>query len=205
MKFPKIRYTESKKNNKGGTKIMRTFEEKIDINIYKLHEELRFQPNLYFEYAKPYAQSVADSKRKEEQLKLLKTEVKAELEIAKSSMDLEIRSNPEKFGAKKHTETAIKSIISNSKELQELNKTLNDKLEKKTEEYIQAVEEMEVLLASVNAINHRRTSLENEVKLLLGGMYSEPKIKKENKEEIKNKADRKRKSAMTNLKKRKKE
>ncbi len=178
-----------------------TFEEEIDINIYKLHEELRDQPKLYSKYAKPYAMSIANAKRKEEQVKLIKIENKAELDAAKASMDMEIRNNPEKFGAKKHTETAISSIIANSKDFQDLSKKLNDKLKKGVQEHIDSIEEMELLLAAVNTFNHRKTSLENEVKLLIGGFYSEPKIEKENKKEIKEKSDRKRKSIVSGLKK----
>ena len=178
-----------------------SFEEKIDINIYMLHEELKQQPNLYYEYAKPYAISVANSKRKDEQVKLLKTEIKAELDFVKASMDQEIRSNPEKFGAKKHTETAISSIIAASEDFKKLNEKLGSKLQKKIKEHIDSVEEMEILFAAVNACIHRKSSLENEVKLLIGGFYSEPKIEKENKNKIKTKADKKRKSAVTGLKK----
>ena len=184
-----------------------TFEEEIDINIYKLHEELRDQPKLYSKYAKPYAISIGNAKRKEEQVKLIKIENKAELDAAKASMDMEIRNNPEKFGkteksgAKKHTETAISSIIASSKDFQDLNKKLNDKLKKGVQEHIDSIEEMEVLFAGVNACNHRKSSLENEVKLFIGGFYSEPKIERENKEQIKEKSDKKRKSIVSGLKK----
>jgi len=173
---------------------MKDFEQELNINIYKLHLEWQRQPQFYFDYAKKHAVSLANSKRIEEQLKILKAEAKLEQDQARAIIDIEIRNSPA-YRNKKPTETAINNMILNNEEYLAVINTNNNLVKEKTIEHISAIEETETLFAALNAIIHRKSALENEVKLYLGGYFSEPKS-----EGAENMMEEKRKAIISGLK-----
>jgi hypothetical protein len=86
-------------------------------------------------------------------------EAKERLDVGKARIEMEIRSNPEKYGLAKITEGAIASTILLQADYQELNQA-----------YLDARYEYEVAGAAVRAIDQKKTALENLVKLL-GAQY----------------------------------
>lgn len=93
------------------------------------------------------------------EMRKIMDEAKERLEVGKARIEMDIRSNSEKYGLAKITEGAIASTILLQEEYQELN-----------QDYLDARYEYDVAGAAVRAIDQKKTALENLVKLL-GAQY----------------------------------
>ena len=137
----------------------------------RLDEEWVEQPGL----RRQYGVELADAKREVSRMK-------AELELTAAELDNEIRESPESFGLSKITEAAIKAAIPG-----------NPRYKKVREKFIAAEHLVDVLMATVSAIEHRKRALEDLVKLWLGDYYSTPiapEGAKDRMREIERQADR---------------
>jgi len=92
-------------------------------------------------------------------------EAKECLDVGKAQIELDIRSNPEKYGLTKVTEGAIASTILIQEKYQQLN-----------QDYLDARFEYEVAIAAVRAIDQKKTALENLVKLLGLQYFAGPQV-----------------------------
>ncbi len=155
------------------------FEDVLKIDLYSLHTECRDFPNLYYQYAKKFAEASANKYKKEEQLKLFRAEAKIKLEQARASMDLEIRGDPanfqKMFNIKKFTEASINSAIITNPDFISLQEELTHEGKEKTEQVAEAINELEIYRAAMVSLSHKKSGIEDAVKLQLGGFYSEPK------------------------------
>ena len=165
---------------------MGDFEKDLEINLYSLHTECSEFPNLYFKYAKKFANASEEKFQKEEQLKLFKAEVKLKIDQARANMDLEIRGNPEKFqkmfGIKKFTETSINSVIVSNPDFLQLQEDLAKQVEEKVNDLAKTINELEIYRAALISLSHKKSGIADAIKLQIGGFYSEleetPSVKK---------------------------
>lgn len=102
------------------------------------------------------------------------------LSVIKAQLDFDIRSNPEKYNIEKVTEKAVESAI-----------LLQDEYKQASKEVIEARYEYESAKGGVLSFEHRKSSLENLVKLLLQGYFAGPKMPRNISDELKNKQERK--------------
>lgn len=119
------------------------YEKDITIDETALDVEWLNQPKLMMRYGKLSAKA-----------ELSVSVAKQNLEVTKAELDKEIRSNPEKFGIEKMTETAVANTIISNPEYKDAMETYNT-----------AVYELSMAKAAVRAFEHKKEALENLVRL----------------------------------------
>lgn len=129
------------------------YEQDISIDEQALDVEWLRQAAIMFRYAK----HAADTKKEVD-------EAKERLDVGKAQLEMSIRSEPEKYGISKVTESAIQSALLLQAEYQRL-----------TQNYIDAKYENDVAAAVVRAVDQKKTALENLVKLLGVSYFAGPK------------------------------
>jgi len=139
------------------TKAKRTMESKeIDLDLQvdpdNLDREWIGQPRMYFRYAEELATA-----------RKIWDMAKVELELVKAELSLSIRSDPEKFGLAKTTESSISATV-----------LLQPVYVKAQREVIELKYLMEVLSSAVTSLDHRKSTLQNMVQLRLANYYSKP-------------------------------
>ena len=130
------------------------YEQDITIDDSALDIEWLEQPRLFMKYARHSAEASRDLDK-----------AKENLDIVKAEIDLKIRSNPEKYGLEKVTETAIQNTILTNKQYQETNQAMLD-----------ARYEAEMAKGAVRAMEQRKDALENLVRLHGQQYFAGPKV-----------------------------
>ena len=130
------------------------YENDIRIDESSLDAEWLDQPSLMFKYAKNAAE-----------MRRLLDLSKEKLDLVKAEIDKEIRTNPEKFGIEKITET----VVANSM-------LATFKYKKANEEFLNAKYEVDVAQAAVVAMSQRKDALENLVRLHGQQYFAGPKV-----------------------------
>ena len=130
------------------------YENDIQIRQDELEMEWLDQPSLMFKYAKNAAE-----------MRRLLDLSKEKLDLVKAEIDKEIRTNPEKFGIEKITET----VVANSM-------LATFKYKKANEEFLNAKYEVDVAQAAVVAMSQRKDALENLVRLHGQQYFAGPKV-----------------------------
>ena len=130
------------------------YEKDIRIDETALDIEWLEQPRLFMQYARHSAEASRDLDK-----------AKENLDIVKAEIDLKIRSNPEKYGLEKVTETAIQNTILTNKQYQETNQAMLD-----------ARYEAEMAKGAVRAMEQRKDALENLVRLHGQQYFAGPKV-----------------------------
>lgn len=134
----------------------------VSVDENELDDEWVQQSRLYHRYAV----LVADARRAMD-------ESKNQLELEKADVDKSVRENPADYGLEKLTEAMIGQAVTRSHSVQNAQKALID-----------ARHEYEVMQAAVAALDHKKSALENLVKLRLADYYSEPKAKDVSREAV---------------------
>ena len=99
---------------------------------------------------------------------------KEQLDLVKSEIEAEIRSDPEKFGlTAKATLPAIASAV-----------IADERYKDQHEEYLQGCKNSNILTGVVSSFTQRKTSLENLTKIWLAGMFADPVIPREAREKV---------------------
>jgi len=153
------------------------YEEDVKINPDALDVEWLKQAELM----KKYAIHAADTKKEMD-------EVKERLDITKARIEMNIRTEPEKYGLSKITEGAIQSTI-----------LLQDEYQNLAHEYTSAKYENDVAIAVVRAIDQKKTALENLVKLLAASYFASPQSPRDLSQEWLLERDRKEKNARVKI------
>lgn len=125
----------------------------FDIDINRLDEEWVNQPKIFFRYAS----QLADARRSMEA-------TKAEVDVTRAEVDLEIRGNPEHFGFEKLTETLISNTIIQQSKYQDAIKALRKRKHR-----------VDIVQAAVTAFDHRKSALERLVSLHGQNYFATPK------------------------------
>ncbi len=118
-------------------------------------------------------------------------EAKERLEVGKARIEMEIRRNPANYGLEKVTEGAIQSTITLQKEHQEL-----------VQEFTNIKYENEVSLAAVRAIDQKKSSLENLVRLLGASYFAGPQAPRDLSKEALAEKERKQQNAKVKIQRR---
>lgn len=142
----------------------RNYDEDLKIDKDQLEIEWEKQPMIYFYWAQKEAEALEARDRANQKMNIVQAE-----------MDAKVRSNPGDYGLNdKPTETAIKNIVTNSKEYRLVE---NDVIEKN--------KTVRVLQAAVIAFDHKKRALTKLVDLWLGSYWaSNGGAPKEMKEDI---------------------
>ena len=143
---------------------------RIEIDPMKLDTECLYQVTLRRDIGQDVAQT---------QLSL--DEAKSKKDLITAELDRSIRSNPEKFGIKKPTETSIANAIKETRDYQQIDKEVN--LTKYQLAMSKAVEE---------AVIDRKRSLTLLIELLQLDYFSDPTHSIKDKQEIRTRAIRRR-------------
>jgi hypothetical protein len=124
---------------------------RLEINLHKLHEEAAMQAVYYGEAA----QKAADLKGEVHRAKL-------KLDTVRAEVDAEVRTNPEGFGLSKVTESAISGAV-----------TLDSRVQDAEREHLEAQRANDNAQVMVNALEHRRSMINNEVQLYVSQYWVE--------------------------------
>lgn len=133
-----------------------SYEQDLEIDPQALDVEWLKQSNLFMKYSKLKANADRKADRS-----------KQALDISKAVMDNKIRSNPKKYSKNKvdkMTEKMIQTIVDTS-----------DSVKKANEKFIDAKYKASIFFSAVLAFNHRKTALENLVRLNSQEYFSAPK------------------------------
>lgn len=129
------------------------YEQDLAIDPMLLDEEWLKQPGLFMKYSVLAAEA---QKRRDQ--------AKEKLDVVRAELDHKIRIEPEKYGLDKSTDKAVEATIPTQQEYRDASRELVD-----------ASFEVNIVQSAVRAFDHRRSALENEVKLWLGSYFSGPK------------------------------
>ena len=127
-----------------------------------LDEEWVKQPKLFTDWAIEAAAARLDY-----------DEAKADVDVVRADISLDVRTNPEKYDIEKITEKAIDAAI-----------VLDAAYVKAMHKLRKAKHRFEVASALVSGLEQRKSSLENLVKLRLANYFAEPQAPKECREEM---------------------
>jgi hypothetical protein len=154
-----------------------SYENDLQIDEYELVLELKKQPNLVYKYSKEAAKAAAKFLHSKESLTLVKAEAKKELDRAQAEVELKIRSSdPVIYGLEKFTESTISALIKKDRQYLQAQETYNETVQGYINEMADLAEQSDVLQGAVQAIVHKRGSLENLVKLFLASYYGDPSV-----------------------------
>ena len=129
------------------------YEEDLRIDPENLDVEWLEQPHVFMKYAEECAHADAEAKRKEEKVK-----------IVRSELVLEINEEPELLGEDvKPTKDNVEAYVRTNKK---------HKMAKK--EYIEAQHRADVLRTTISAFHQRKLALENLVRLQAQGYVAGP-------------------------------
>ena len=133
---------------------MSNYEKDVTIDPDALDVEWLGQPGLIFKYSKKSA---------EVQQEL--SNAKEALELTKATLDKKIRTNPEKYGIEKITETVVANTIISQDDFKEANQV-----------YQEAQFEVNILRGVMDALNNKKSALENLVKLHGQNYFAGPSV-----------------------------
>lgn len=105
---------------------------------------------------------------------------KEALEVERATLDKEIRSDPEAFEISKLTEATVQNAIVTGQSYQS-----------KMKKYITAKYEYEIAQAAVRSVEHRKSALENLVRLHAASYFAGPSVPRNLTEERDRQANRK--------------
>ena len=129
-----------------------SYESDIRIDPDALDVENLDQPLLVFKY------NAALSEAKDEM-----DSAKENLDITRAEVGLEVRDNPEEFNLEKSTEGAIKAAVE-----------MDERVQKARDRVAKARHDVGVLSAVTTALEHRKRSLDNLVRLHAQEYFSGP-------------------------------
>ncbi len=152
-------YTTLKWDQDKTKKIMKEnkYEQDLNIDDSALDLEWLEQPALMLKYTTLQA----DARRKMEYCK-------EKLNVTRADLDKDIRTDPDKYDLLKVTENSVTNCIITQKGYKEDHKAL-----------IESQYEYDVVRGAVSAVDHRKTALENEVRLFGLGYFAGPKVPRE--------------------------
>lgn len=153
------------------------YEKDITIDEAALDVEWLEQPRLMMQYARHAAQMKMDMDYAKEQLDLVQAE-----------LDKAIRTDPEKYGLEKITESAVRNTILTQKMYKDSNSA-----------YLDAKFEYDVAMGAVRAFDQRKSALENLVRLHGQQYFAGPSVPRDlSQEKLKKEREHKTNQAVGN-------
>lgn len=143
---------------------MEEYEKDLMIDLQNLENNLKEQAAFVMKYGKLWAEKTKERDRQKENLTLIDSEI-----------DSDTRKNWETLCPKiKLTEAAVRGYVVDTAKHKDANNTLLD-----------LTEEVNVLSIAKLAFEHRKKALEGLVSLYIAGYWADPKVSKQNFDEIK--------------------
>lgn len=133
---------------------MSNYEKDVTIDPDALDVEWLGQPGLIFKYSKKSAEAQQEL-----------SNAKEALELCKALLDKKIRTNPEKYGIEKITETVVANTIISQDDFKEVNQV-----------YQEVQFEVNILRGVMDALNNKKSALENLVKLHGQNYFAGPSV-----------------------------
>lgn len=127
------------------------FENYLSIDKNKLDEELERQASLYIRWTKEFLSEIEEEYGK----------AKINLDITQAEVDKEIRNDPSDFGIKKVSEAAVKNAIE-----------LDGRVVEAKNRILQKKKELTIVQGALRSLDHKKTALENLVRLTTMGYFS---------------------------------
>lgn len=143
-------------------------ESLVEIDLYNLDRELLRQPKLKMHYAA----ALADQKARVAQLK-------ANLDVCKADLEMEIRKSPADYGLVKVTDKGIDSAV-----------LLQPEYQKALKLYNRARHRADLIAAVVDALEDRKSSLEKLVSLHGQAYFATPRLENEDRESLREETKR---------------
>lgn len=141
-----------------------------------LLEYLREQPELMYRYSR----RLGDAKKDLE-------EAKGELKVTEAEVKKDIRTNPERYGLKRATDKAVEDEV-----------FLHHAYQDAVTNYNRAKHRVDVLYAAVSALEHRKSALEQMVKLHGQQYFATPRLPDTMSEEARDEYDAAEKKRLRN-------
>ena len=154
------------------------FSEELAIDPYTLEEDCLQQPGLYRKYSLLFEEAQVTLHQKEEQLSILKTETKDDLERTYAELYNQAvgSKEPETIGLVKSTVDAVKSWIMTHKEYITAQDYWNTERERLYNEYLEARSAVGWFRSALESIKQRRDQLGNLVQLWHDQYYVGPPL-----------------------------
>jgi len=133
---------------------MCNYEKDVTIDPDALDVEWLGQPGLIFKYSKKSAEAQQDL-----------SDAKEALELCKAELNKAIRSNPEKYKCDKITDSVVEATILIQPDFQDVSK-----------EYREAAFQVNILRGVMDALNNKKSALENLVKLHGQNYFAGPSV-----------------------------
>jgi hypothetical protein len=128
----------------------------VEIDLNRLDEEWARQPGLMLKYASKLAEAKLDH-----------AEAKASLKLIQAKVGNYVRKNPKKYGVTKPTKDSVDDAVTCDQRVLDAVSALN-----------QSAYTVDQIEAQVDAVRHRKATLEDEVYLFGLGYMAEPRIPK---------------------------
>ena len=125
----------------------------FDLNPNKLDTEWVQQPKLFYQAAEKLAEAKAELEKS-----------KTNKDIVMAELDRNIRAEPDKFSLSKVTEPVVEQTI-----------ILQGEYKKAQKRFLDAKHNVDIAQVVVDTLDHRKSALENLVKLRLANYYAEPR------------------------------
>lgn len=159
-----------------------SYERALQVDLNALDVEWMEQPRRYDRWGKRKAKASAEKFRAEENLKLVRTDIKRGLDEVRAEVEIEIREHPEKYFPSKPdkpvkpTEGAIQSKLILHDKVKEKQDQNRETLVAAIEKCADAIEEEDVMETARIAMQHKKTSLEYASMLWAANYYARPNI-----------------------------
>ena len=133
---------------------MSNYEKDVTIDPDALDVECLGQPGLIFKYSKKSAEAQQEL-----------SNAKEKVELEKAELDKKIRTNPKKYGIEKITETVVLNVILTQFDYKDAVRIYQD-----------AQFEVNILRGVMDALNNKKSALENLVKLHGQNYFAGPSV-----------------------------
>jgi hypothetical protein len=141
----------------------------LSIDLTELEKEWAEQPNLFRMWQDKLAEAKRDLR-----------ELEDEQELIEAQTSQAIRDNPESYSLEKATVEAVKTAL-----------VLVDEVQEGKEKIRKQKFQIDLLVSMVEALKHRKSALQDEVSLWLGGYFADPKTRPGDTEKFREERDKK--------------
>lgn len=154
----------------------RSYEEdaRIDENA-DLIKEWQTQAERMMYWSLKHSKAITNTNRIREKLRIIKGEVKRDIDRERAKVDFDIRRYPEDYGLPKNpTEASIANAINRDGDFLKFCDDAEKRVNDVSNELIDAIEEENVFESAVKAMSHKKRALENLQSLWEKNYYGEP-------------------------------
>jgi hypothetical protein len=154
---------------------MEDFAKDLEIDRYYLDDICETHASIFQRWAEKHAEAQQVRDNVKSQTALEKADASDMLHRERASLDLSIRADPKRFNLEKLTENSIESTILIHPAYISVQQKVMEAKKQAEEKLANAEYEVEILRVARDALEHRKTMIENLVKLYVAGFWAKPK------------------------------